>query len=87
MIIEISKGGCRIKIPWHNDFMEYCIPGSMLELHLGLHSEKKPLRVTCVVRNFSRQGSYANMGLQFSAPSTEFKRELDYILNVQLIRS
>jgi hypothetical protein len=86
MLIEISKGGCRIKIPWNNDFMEYCIPGSLLELHMGLYRDKKPLNIACVVRNFSKQGGYANMGLQFNESSEEFKKELDYILNVQLIR-
>jgi hypothetical protein len=86
-LIEISKGGCRIKIPWNSDYMEYCIPGSMLELHLGLHHDRDPLKVSCIVRNFSKQGSHANMGLQFDNNSQEFKKELDYILNVQLIRA
>ncbi|MDR1396436.1 MAG: PilZ domain-containing protein [Desulfarculales bacterium] len=87
LLIEISKGGCRIKISWNNDYMEYCIPGSLLELHLGLYHDKNPLKVSCIVRNFSKQGGYANMGLQFDNNSEKFKEELDYILNVQLIRT
>ena len=86
MLIEISQGGCRIKMTWNNDFMEYCLPDSQVDLSLPLDRAGGMLHVYGLVRNFAKQGSFAVLGLQFKNESPEFRQQLQQILNVQLMR-
>jgi hypothetical protein len=86
MLIEISKGGCRMKMAWNNDFMEYCLPDSQVDLSLPFDRSDGILQVHGLVRNFAKQGNFAVLGLQFKNESPDFAQRLLKILNVQLMR-
>jgi hypothetical protein len=84
-LIEISKGGCRVKVAWKNDVMEFCVPNSPVELTLDLFRNNNPVIAQATVRNFTKQGGLAILGLQFQNNNEEFEKNLDMVLNVQLI--
>ena len=86
MLIEISTGGCRIKMAWNNDFMEYCLPEAQVDLELVINRAGNALNVQSQVRNFAKQGNFAVLGLQFKNAPPNFVQQLEQVFNVQLMR-
>ena len=84
-LIELSLGGCRIKTHWQNELMEFYLPGSRISLETPLNLGGLPLKLDCVLRNFSRQGDLIIMGLQIMGEKM-VKDRINTILELQLMR-
>lgn len=83
---ELSEGGCRLKTLWQNEVMENYLPGSKVRVETGLGLASAPLTLNYIVRNFSRQGNYAVLGLQLAEESCSDKDQICSILKMQLHR-
>ena len=85
-MVELSLGGCRIKTSWQNDLMENYLPGNKVRVETPLGNPAAPLKMECTIRNFSRQGNLAVLGLQLDNKDDMLEAELNSILNMQLMR-